>query len=378
MMRYGVMILAVFALSCTRRHDPDGATSSSIRSGNPAPSTRVVASAPPSASVAAPKPPDPEGKEVILEGGDKGVGFDDLALAPQLGRLLVPGGGTGKLILLDPKTLEQRAIDGFSKAAFSGNLEGATSATEGPGVVLALDRTAKELRVVDPHTGTIVGSTALAGAPARVGWMENTAEIWVSEPDASQLEVFTLVGSPSRPRLIASVPVKDGLTGMLVDRTRGRVYVNTTTGRTVAIEVGHHQPAGTWKNGCEDARGLALDPPRGLLFVACHEGKVIALDIDRNGKKVGELVTGAGIDSIAYDVKLAHLAVPSPETGLVTLASAGGGGVLQKLGDLEATKGAHCATYDGDGRVFVCDPARGRLVIVTDTYPPVVPSAPVP
>ena len=310
------------------------------------------------------------GTAIVIDGGSKGVGFDELTFAPGMGRLLIPTGVTGRLVLVDPKTLEQKSIGAFTKATFTGGHDaGVTSAFEGPGVVLAIDRTANELVVVDPKTGAAAGSTKLASKPDRVRWVDATAEAWVSEPEAQQIEVFTLVGAPSRPRLIATVPVPDGPVSLLVDGVRARVYTHTTTGKTVAIEAGHHRLVGTWPNGCVEPRGIALDAPRGLLFAACREGKLVALDLDRNGKKVGSIDTPPGLDGLAYDPKPAHLVAPASESGTITFAGAGPGGVLTKLGELHSVVGAHCAVFDTGGRVFVCDPEHGRVRVVVDSFP---------
>ena len=54
-------------------------------------------------------------------GGSRGMGFDDLGFAPTLRKVMVPGGGTGKLALIDPDSQSMEIIDGFSeRAGYSG------------------------------------------------------------------------------------------------------------------------------------------------------------------------------------------------------------------------------------------------------------------
>jgi hypothetical protein len=45
-------------------------------------------------------------------------------------------------------------------------------------------------------------------------------------------------------------------------------------------------------------------------------------------------------------------------------------GALTLLGTQPTVAGAHCATTDGAGNVFVCDPGRGQLLVIRDPYPP--------
>src|SRR4051812_24587659 len=87
------------------------------------------------------------------------VGFDELAWAPGLHRVIVPAGGTGQVHLLDPSTGRSESVDGFSRstALRGGHTQGPTSAVEAGGYVVAIDRTAKRVLVFDPKTHRIVG-----------------------------------------------------------------------------------------------------------------------------------------------------------------------------------------------------------------------------
>src|SRR5437868_3133020 len=88
---------------------------------------------------------------VPIPGGDGGVGFDDLGFSTALHRVIVPGGRTGNLDLVDPATRDVTAIGGFSRDASygGGHGEGTTSADEGRGLLFASDRAKRLLIVVD-------------------------------------------------------------------------------------------------------------------------------------------------------------------------------------------------------------------------------------
>jgi hypothetical protein len=50
---------------------------------------------------------------ITMPNGSGGIGFDGLKFAPSLGTILVPGGRTGSLDLIDPETGSVTAIGGF-------------------------------------------------------------------------------------------------------------------------------------------------------------------------------------------------------------------------------------------------------------------------
>src|SRR5678815_2784868 len=98
---------------------------------------------------------------IALPDGARGIGYDDLQYAPGLKRVLVPGGRTGRLVLIDPATRALTAIAGFSSSASfaGGHGEGTTSAAEldaAAGLVVATDRGSRTLKIADARRGTIV------------------------------------------------------------------------------------------------------------------------------------------------------------------------------------------------------------------------------
>ena len=43
-------------------------------------------------------------------------------------------------------------------------------------------------------------------------------------------------------------------------------------------------------------------------------------------------------------------------------------GDLTLLGTVPTAAGAHCVATDGNGKAFVCDPKKGRLLVFEDKY----------
>lgn len=306
---------------------------------------------------------------VALPGGEAGIGFDDLRYSSGMNRLLVPAGRTGRLDLVDLATRSVTAISGFSTLPKfnGGHDDGVTSVAEGDGLLFATDRTSEELDIVDPTAHAIVAHTALSAGPDYVRWVEPTREIWVTEPDSERIEVFRLDrdGAPQA-KAVARIEVPGGPESLTLDGTRGRAYTHGANNRTIAIDFQTHVIVDGWEHGCEEAKGVALDEAHGWLFVACEEGAITALDVT-NGRSLGRVKVGAGIDIISYDAALGHLYVPSSESAKLAILGVSSDGQLSVLGTYPGTKDSHCVA--AGGKVYFADPARGRLRILADPFP---------
>lgn len=309
---------------------------------------------------------------VPLPNGRPGIGFDDLRYSSALHALLVPAGRTGQLDLVDPDTGRARPIGGFSaKGAYLGGHDfGVTSVDEGRGLLFATDRTAQRLDVVDPSKGSIVAFAKLARSPDYVRFVASTGELWVTEPEAQQIELFSLPeGATPTPRHVAFVSVPGGPEALAIDPVRKRAYANLWKGRTVAIDLATRRIVGDWPNGCTRARGLALDAKRGWLFAGCDEGKATVLDLQNEGAILSVLQAGAGLDVIDYSASLGHLYLPGAASATMTLALVSASGRLSLLGTVRTARGSHCVTVDDRGQAWVCDPAHGQLLRFRDEFP---------
>jgi len=309
---------------------------------------------------------------IQLPGGEAGVGLDDLQWSARLGRLLIPAGRTGAVDLIDPATGAVQQVSGFGgqDGSAHGHGAGSTSAVDGGGWLLAIDRSRKELAVADPAKLAIVAHAPLAAGPDYVRWLDSAREVWVTEPHDEQIEVFKLPaeGAP-QPAAVTKLSVKGGPEALVFDGTHTRAYSNLWNGSTVAIDVASHAVVATWGNGCKGSRGLALDEAHGWLFVGGEEGLATALDVAHDGKSLGSAPTGKGVDIICYDPARRHLYVPA-EDGTLTILGVNKEGALTVLKTCKVCEGAQGVVTDGAGRVFVGDPDKGQLVVVLDDLPP--------
>ena len=309
---------------------------------------------------------------IPLPGVQAGAGFDDLRFSADLHRVIVPGGRSGRLFLLDPKTHATEPIAGFSASAEGarGHSEGTTSADAGGGLIFASDRTARALLGVDLAAKRIVARIGLGAVPDYVRWVAPLREVWVSEPGAKRIETFRVEGA-APPKFVSAgtIDVADGPESLEIDGQRRRAYANTWHDSTVAIDLGSRAIAAQWKNWCAGARGLALDVKRGLAFVGCQEGKAVALDLEHAGKVLGTAAAGKGVDVIAFGDKLSHLYVPGAEAATLTVVGVGARGELTVLGTVATAPDGHCVAADDAGNAYVCDPGKGRLLLFHDAYP---------
>jgi hypothetical protein len=315
---------------------------------------------------------------ISLPQGAPGIGFDDLRFSPDLGKVLVPAGRSGFIDLVDPGTGAVSTIGGLSASArFQGGHDfGVTSVDQGRRWLYATDRTSLKLHVIDPGSRSIVASSPLAASPDYVRWVAPTGEVWVTEPDAEQIEVFSApADGTSVPRQLALIKVAGGPESLEVDSTRGRAYAHLWKGATVAIDLRSRAIAATWPNACEGSRGLALDEPLGWLFAGCSEGAAVVLDVGRGGARLSKVAAGAGVDIIAYAPALRHLYLPGGKSATMAILGVSAKGQLSVLGTVPTAPGAHCVTADTNGSAYVCDPDRGQLLRYRDPHPAIAATA---
>jgi DNA-binding beta-propeller fold protein YncE len=308
-------------------------------------------------------------KPLALPGGERGIGFDDMGFAPSLRKVLVPAGRSGNLDLVNPDTEQVIAIGGFSShTSFGGGHgQGVTSADEGRGLLFATDRDAKQLNVVDPKTQSVIGTAPLASGPDYVRYVPTTGEVWVTEPGAARIEVFSLPpsGAP-KPAHVDFISVRGGPESLIINNNRGRAYTHLWTDTTVAIDLKSRKVSARWKNGCKGSRGVAMDDKRGFLFVGCDEGKLTVLDLN-TGAQLGSASSGSGVDIIAYNPHLGHAYLPGEESATMAIVGISAKGTATILETVKTAEGAHCVAADDRNNAYVCNPKFGRLLIVVDT-----------
>jgi DNA-binding beta-propeller fold protein YncE len=329
---------------------------------------------PPAATLAATSAPPPRQQpeplraiRVSPDGG--GIGFDDLGFSAQLRKVLVPAGGLGKIGLVDPESVSVISLAlGTATAYAGGHDDGITSVDSDGARLFATDRTSRRVLVANPTTGALIGSAPLTGHPDYVRWVASTRELWVAEPSEERIEIFSLRDEASL-RPAGHVRVAGGPESLVVDDVGQRAFTHLWDGVTVAIDVHTRAILGKWPNGCRGSRGIAYVQGEGIVLAACAEGKLVALDANHGGRRLGSIRTGAGVDVIAYNPTLRHAYVPAAEAATLSVVGVSAKGELASLRVVPTAKGAHCVAADDRGHAWVCDPARGQLLLYTEPAP---------
>ena len=157
----------------------------------------------------------------------------------------------------------------------------------------------------------------------------------------------------------------------VIDPERGRAYSHLWDGATVAIDLAAREVVATWPNGCGGSRGIALDAERGFLIAACQEGKLVLLDLDRDGEKLAEVWPVDGSDVIDYDPDRRHLYTSGQVSASLAIVGVSSAGHMAVLGEDDAALGSHCVVGDGQGGVYLCDPDGGRILVRDDPFDPI-------
>lgn len=309
------------------------------------------------------------GNQVSLPDGNAGIGFDDLRYSASLHRVLVPAGRSGRIDLVNPESLEVTSITGFgTSAAFSGGHDdGPTSVDESPGFLYVTDRTLQRLFAIDKNGLTIVGQTPLMTQPDYVRFVASKNELWVTEPGAGQIEVFS-IGSNGVPASTGTViAVSNGPESIVVDEQRGRAYTHRWQSSTVAVDLTSRQIVAEWPNGCASSRGIELDRSRGFLFAVCSEGTASVLDVQHDGRILSSIARGSGFDVVGYSPKLGHLYLAGSSCACLVTLGVSATGQLSFVARDDAPGSTHCATADDVGHAWVCDQDKGRIWRMTDS-----------
>ncbi len=309
---------------------------------------------------------------VVIPGGGGGIGFDDLVYSSELHKVIVPADHTGKLYLIDPSSFAMIGIGHFTSSAQfqKGHHTGVSSADQGDGFIFTADHGTHTLDAVDAKSGQVVATAPLAGDPDIIRYVGSTHEVWVTQPDdKKQIEVFSFTGG-GKPTLSHTmvIPVADGPESLTIDKTHQRVYTNLGK-QAASIDIKTHSIIASWPNTCEKSRGTAVDESRNFLFVACGEGKAVAFDLNKDGKLLSSLVTGAGPDLVDYNSRLSHFYITGSKSATLSVLGVSSKGELSLLGVGQAAERSHCVVGDDQDNIWVCDPHHGQLLRFKDAFP---------
>jgi hypothetical protein len=94
-----------------------------------------------------------------------------------------------------------------------------------------------------------------------------------------------------------------------------------------------------------------------------------SFDVQHGGAVRDSLSAGSGVDIIAYNPNLGHLYLPGGRSETMAVLGVSKAGKLSLLASVKTARGAHCVVADDQRQAWVCDPGRGRLLLVDDALP---------
>jgi DNA-binding beta-propeller fold protein YncE len=301
-----------------------------------------------------------------LPGGPP-VGMDYLTYDRSTNRLWVPAGNTGNVDVIDVATRRVTSIGGFATAPprKPGRPRmGPSSAAVGEGVVWIGNRGNNQLCGFDAHTLAPKGVVQLPSMPDGLAYVRTTHELWATTPGDNTITITRVDGKI--PASLSTITLAGAPEGYAVDDRGNIFYTNLEDkNRTLGIDVKTHKVVTNWPAGCgpEGPRGLALDAARGWLFVACTDG-VGTLDLAHEGRFLGRLTTGGGVDNLDYDPNRHLLFIASGKDAEMTIAHLANDGSFQTIATLPTAKAARNPVLDAHGTAYVEDPSNGRLIVV--------------
>lgn len=306
-------------------------------------------------------------KAVDLPGGPP-VTMDYLAYDATTDQVWIPAGNTGKVNVIDAATGKLETIDGFETEKRTVEREGKSmeviagpsSAYAGDGVVYIGNRAGYRICAVTAKTHEKKTCVKLDSSPDGTAYVAATKEVWVTTPRANTITILD-----SSLKVTGSIPVK-GPEGYAVDDEKGLFYTNQEDAdRTLAFDVKTRKKVSDWPAGCGETgpRGLSLDAKHQLLFVACGKGGVFARST-KDGKELGHIDTGGGVDNIDYLSGSQLLYIASGKDGELTIARASPEGKLELVASAKTAAGARVVVADKHGNAYAADSKGGKIWVV--------------
>ena len=320
-------------------------------------------------------------KPLALPGANGLVTLDYFAYDEATRQLWVPAGNTGSVDVIDTTTDQIQRVQGFAvkEVEFRGKMRpfGPSSVAIGDGAVYVGSRADSKICVIEARALKLGNclefapvSAGLAAAPDGLTYIAATKELWVTSgappvgvPAAEKAIKILSASSPDKLVPAGKIPLPGSAEGYAVDNEHERFYTNLEeTGRTVAIDVRKHAIAATWRS-CDDPSGVAVDGKRGFVFVACGD-HVIVLDAAHDGRVVGSVATGSGVDNIDYTQASGLLYAAAQDAAQLTIARVDDNGKPTTVSVLPTRQGVRSVVAGAGGVAYLIDPLNGTILKV--------------
>lgn len=313
-------------------------------------------------------------RKLPLPGGPAAILMDYIAFDPVTRFVWVPAGNTGAVDVIDTAGDTIRQISDLPTAE-TGEGErrrrvGPSSVAVGEGAVYVGNRADSTICAFDPRSLARGTCHRLDAMPDGIAYVAATKEVWVTTPRDRSIRILDAGKLEEK----AKLPLDGSPEGFAVDPRRERFYTNLEDkDRTIAISLKTRKTVAMWKPFCgeEGPRGLRVDPEAGQLFVACTS-KVLALDIARDGKLLGWIDTGEGLDDLDYAPATRLLYAGAAKAGQLTIARVDSNGNLLPVATVKTPVGARNPAVTDKGAVYLAHSSLGSssdIVVVEPARP---------
>ncbi len=307
---------------------------------------------------------------ISLPGANGTVALDYFAVDRSSGRVWIPAGDTGSVDVLDVATKKVTRMEGFATATreIRGKSRslGPSAVSLGDGIAYVGNRANSEICAIDARKLAKLACVALTVPTDGVQYVAATKEVWVTTPRDQSITVVD-ASNARRPTQKSRIALPGEPEGYAVDEGRGLFFTNLEDkDKTLVIDVRSHRVMKTWEARCgqDGPRGLAYDPVKQFLFVACTD-HVEVLDAAHDGAILSKLETGAGVDNIDYLDTRHSLYVAAGKAARLTVAHVSDSGVLTVLGSAATAAGGRCVVVAADGAAVVGDPSHGGVLLLS-------------
>lgn len=307
----------------------------------------------------------PEGMTQIPFPGSGPAFTDYVALDTARHTLWVPAGSRGETYVLDLRTQKFETIGGFATRQMGKHVAGPTSVTVAQHAVYVGNRADSSVCGFVPSTLARGTCVTLPSMPDGVAYVGATHELWSTTPRDSSLTIVK-IASDGAMKVSGQLHLDGSPEGYAVDDAHGLFFTNDEDkDATLAIDVRTRKIVATYQPKCgkEGPRGLVLDAAHQRLFVACASGAVV-LDLAHQGRELGRVRTGAGVDTIDLSPR-GELLLASGRTGQLILAKISDSGALTVEHTVPTSDGVRCVAVDPSGRAYLPDSKNARLIVWT-------------
>ncbi|HUY76392.1 MAG TPA: YncE family protein [Ktedonobacterales bacterium] len=267
---------------------------------------------------------------------------------------------TGRVFVAHTEAGTVEALDG-AQSTFLATIPDCPEASgvlcaQDEGLVFAAARGAGYVQVIDADTLVVQRVIAVDPRPNGLAWDSIRRRLLVADVQMNTARLITPEGDtlavtslPGRPRWC------------LYEAARDRFLVNIREPACVAVLAATTATLiAQWPVSAVGPHGLAIDAAGERAFVACDDGRLVALDL-ATGNEGGSAPLAGPPDVVWYNPQREHLYVASGEPGMVEVIDTRTMTVEQQL---LTEEGAHTTAYDdARQRLYVFLPAMCQAAI---------------